>query len=88
MTPKEQISSLGERTVVEDAPPLKLDKKVVIKESELNELAELLQTYKDAILGHEERIAALEAALALLIVKGRKAARGAITPARMDIPQG
>lgn len=61
---------------------------VTISNKELGELEALLQTYKDAILGHEERIAALEAAVALVIVKGRKAARGAVAPARMDVPKG
>lgn len=61
---------------------------VTIKESELEELEQLLTSYKDAILGHEERLAALEAAVALLVVKGRKAAKGAVAPVRMDVPKG
>lgn len=64
-----------------------MEKTVTIKESELSDLEALLASYKDAILGHEERITALEAATALLIVKGRKAAKGAIAPARMDVPK-
>ena len=64
------------------------DKLVTIKESELSELEALLGTYKEAILGHEERIAALEAAVALLVVKGRKAAKASVAPPRMDIPKG
>lgn len=61
---------------------------VTIKESELDELEALLASYKDAILGHEERIAALETAVALLVVKGRKAAKGMVATPRMDIPKG
>lgn len=61
---------------------------VTIKESELLELEKLLESYRDAILGHEERIAALEAAVALLVVKGRKAAKGMVATPRMDVPKG
>lgn len=63
------------------------EKTVTIKESELSELEALLASYKDAILGHEERIAALEAAVALLVVKGRKAAKSRVAAPRMDIPK-
>lgn len=63
------------------------EKEIHIKESELHDLEALLASYKDAILGHEERISALEAAVALLVVKGRKAAKASVALPRMDIPK-
>ena len=41
----------------------KKEAKIVITQKDQDELIELLNTYKQAILGHEERIQVLEAAV-------------------------
>ena len=62
------------------------DEKVVITKKDQDQLIDLLETYKQAILGHEERLQVLEQAVATIhtaIVGNRK-----LVVPRMDIPKG
>jgi uncharacterized protein involved in exopolysaccharide biosynthesis len=60
--------------------------KTVITQKDQDELVELLQTYRTAILGHEQRIEALEGAVVAISTALTKDAKKLIVP-RMDIPK-
>lgn len=54
--------------------------KVVISQKDLDTLTDLLETYKQAILGHEERIQVLEQAVATF--------HQVLTKPKMVVPKG
>lgn len=68
-----------EGCLVEDTKETK-DEKIVISQKELDMLTDLLETYKLAILGHEERIQVLEAAVATF--------HQVLTKPKMVVPRG
>ena len=67
-----------EGCLVEDTTAAKADEKIVISQKDLDTLTDLLETYKTAILGHEERIQVLEAAVGTI--------HTALTKPKMVVP--
>lgn len=63
------------------------EEKIVITKKDQDELVELLQTYKTAILGHEDRIQALERAVITMHEALTQEAKKKLVVPKMTIPK-